>query len=72
MLISGHIIGQYYSQIKQMEGGIIAINLLQGPSLIVSLLRQFFWGASTSSYQVEGKITNNDWHFFTTSEKIKK
>ena len=30
------------------------------------------WGASTSSYQVEGEITNNDWHFFTTSEKIKK
>ena len=30
------------------------------------------WGSSTSSYQVEGGITNNDWHFFTTSEKIKK
>ena len=33
---------------------------------------KFLWGASTSSYQVEGGITNNDWHFFTTSEKIKK
>ena len=29
------------------------------------------WGSSTSSYQVEGGITNNDWHFFTTSENIK-
>ena len=33
---------------------------------------KFLWGSSTSSYQVEGGITNNDWHFFTTSEKIKK
>ena len=33
---------------------------------------EFLWGASTSSYQAEGGITNNDWHFFTTSEKIKK
>ena len=32
----------------------------------------FFWGAATSSYQVEGGITNNDWHFFTTNEDIKK
>jgi beta-glucosidase/6-phospho-beta-glucosidase/beta-galactosidase len=32
----------------------------------------FLWGASTSSYQVEGGITNNDWHYFTTSESIKK
>ena len=29
------------------------------------------WGASTSSYQVEGGITNNDWDFFTRSERIK-
>jgi beta-glucosidase len=36
------------------------------------LKNKFLWGASTSSYQVEGGITNNDWHFFTTSEKIKK
>ena len=33
---------------------------------------KFLWGSSTSSYQVEGGITNNDWHFFATSEKIKK
>jgi beta-glucosidase len=33
---------------------------------------QFLWGASTSSYQVEGGITNNDWHYFTTSEDIKQ
>ena len=33
---------------------------------------KFLWGASTSSYQVEGEITNNDWYFFTTSEKIKR
>src|SRR5207244_9594038 len=32
----------------------------------------FLWGASTSSYQVEGGITNNDWDFFTRSEPIKK
>ena len=30
-------------------------------------LQQFLWGASTSSYQVEGGIANNDWHYFTTS-----
>jgi beta-glucosidase len=36
------------------------------------LKNKFLWGASTSSYQVEGGITNNDWYFFTTSEKIKK
>jgi beta-glucosidase len=35
------------------------------------LKNKFLWGASTSSYQVEGGITNNDWHFFTTSENIK-
>jgi beta-glucosidase len=32
----------------------------------------FFWGASTSSYQVEGGIMNNDWDFFTRSDLIKK
>jgi beta-glucosidase len=32
----------------------------------------FLWGASTSSYQVEGGITNNDWDYFTTSEGIKR
>jgi beta-glucosidase len=31
----------------------------------------FLWGASTSSYQVEGGITNNDWDFFARSEPIK-
>jgi beta-glucosidase/6-phospho-beta-glucosidase/beta-galactosidase len=31
----------------------------------------FLWGVATSSYQVEGGITNNDWDFFTTSEPIK-
>jgi beta-glucosidase len=34
--------------------------------------QQFLWGTSTSSYQVEGGITNNDWNYFTTSEDIKK
>ena len=34
--------------------------------------QQFLWGASTSSYQVEGGITNNDWNYFTTSENIKQ
>jgi beta-glucosidase len=32
----------------------------------------FLWGASTSSYQVEGGITNNDWDYFTTSEDIRR
>ncbi|MGB6532264.1 MAG: family 1 glycosylhydrolase [Candidatus Nitrosopolaris sp.] len=32
----------------------------------------FLWGASTSSYQVEGGITNNDWSHFTTSELIRR
>jgi beta-glucosidase/6-phospho-beta-glucosidase/beta-galactosidase len=33
---------------------------------------QFLWGAATSSYQVEGGITNNDWDFFAKSEPIRK
>jgi beta-glucosidase len=33
--------------------------------------KQFLWGVSTSSYQTEGGIFNNDWHFFTTSNAIK-
>jgi beta-glucosidase len=36
------------------------------------LQSNFLWGASTSSYQVEGGISNNDWDFFTRDEKIKK
>jgi beta-glucosidase/6-phospho-beta-glucosidase/beta-galactosidase len=32
----------------------------------------FLWGTSTASYQVEGGITNNDWHYFITSEVIRK
>jgi beta-glucosidase len=35
-------------------------------------LQKFLWGASTSSYQVEGGIINNDWNYFTTSEDIKQ
>ncbi|MGA9317709.1 MAG: hypothetical protein WBV84_06600 [Nitrososphaeraceae archaeon] len=31
----------------------------------------FLWGAATSSYQVEGGVTNNDWDFFTRSEKVR-
>jgi beta-glucosidase len=34
--------------------------------------RKFIWGVATSSYQTEGGITNNDWHFFTTSDPIRK
>lgn len=30
------------------------------------------WGVATSSYQTEGGITNNDWHYFTTTDPIKK
>ncbi len=33
--------------------------------------KQFLWGVSTSSYQTEGGILNNDWHFFTTCNAIK-
>jgi beta-glucosidase len=32
----------------------------------------FLWGSATSSYQVEGGITNNDWDFFTSSDSIKR
>ncbi|HYA85066.1 MAG TPA: hypothetical protein VEH06_16705, partial [Candidatus Bathyarchaeia archaeon] len=35
-------------------------------------IAHFLWGASTSSYQVEGGITNNDWDYFTTSEDIRR
>lgn len=30
------------------------------------------WDAGTSSYQVEGGITNNDWDYFTREEQIKQ
>ncbi|HLM20115.1 MAG TPA: family 1 glycosylhydrolase, partial [Propionibacteriaceae bacterium] len=30
----------------------------------------FLWGTATAGYQVEGGITNNDWHFFTTNPSI--
>ena len=35
------------------------------------LLILSFGVPATSSYQVEGGITNNDWSYFTTSEPIK-
>jgi beta-glucosidase/6-phospho-beta-glucosidase/beta-galactosidase/lysophospholipase L1-like esterase len=34
--------------------------------------KDFFWGAATAGYQVEGGIENNDWHVFTTSPAIKR
>jgi beta-glucosidase len=34
--------------------------------------QKFLWGAATSSYQTEGEISNNDWHYFTTSNPIQK
>ena len=37
-----------------------------------ALPKTFLWGVSTSSYQVEGGITNNDWDFFTRSQQINK
>lgn len=37
-----------------------------------ALPKTFLWGVSTSSYQVEGDITNNDWDFFTRSLHISK
>ncbi|HJT49912.1 MAG TPA: family 1 glycosylhydrolase [Nitrososphaeraceae archaeon] len=33
---------------------------------------KFLWGVATSSYQVEGGISNNDWHYFTRSDSIQK
>ena len=33
---------------------------------------KFLWGAATSSYQVEGGISNNDWDYFVRSDPIKK
>ena len=37
-----------------------------------ALPKTFLWGVSTSSYQVEGDITNNDWDFFTRSKQINR
>ena len=34
--------------------------------------KDFYWGAATAGYQVEGGIANNDWHVFTTSPAIKR
>ncbi len=31
----------------------------------------FLWGAATAAYQVEGGITNTDWHIFTTTKAIR-
>ncbi|HZD34618.1 MAG TPA: family 1 glycosylhydrolase [Nitrososphaeraceae archaeon] len=36
------------------------------------LTKTFLWGVSTSSYQVEGDIKNNDWDYFTRSQEISK
>jgi beta-glucosidase len=33
---------------------------------------KFLWGVATSSYQIEGGISNNDWDYFTRSDAIKK
>jgi beta-glucosidase/6-phospho-beta-glucosidase/beta-galactosidase len=33
---------------------------------------KFLWGVATSSYQVEGGISNNDWDYFARSGPIKK
>lgn len=33
--------------------------------------KHFLWGASTSSYPVEGGISNNDWDYFARSEEIR-
>jgi beta-glucosidase len=36
------------------------------------LSKTFLWGVSTSSYQVEGDIKNNDWDYFTRSQQINR
>ena len=33
--------------------------------------QHFLWGTSTSSYQVEGGITNNDWDYFTRTPEVR-
>jgi beta-glucosidase/6-phospho-beta-glucosidase/beta-galactosidase len=38
---------------------------------MMKITNSFLWGVATSSYQVEGGITNSDWSLFTTSEEIK-
>lgn len=50
------------NEIKHEEKGGATDRMKEGP---------FLWGAATSSYQVEGGITNNDWDFFTRSEKVR-
>ena len=35
-------------------------------------LNKFLWAVANSSYQVEGRISNNDWDYFTRSNAIKK
>jgi beta-glucosidase len=32
---------------------------------------KFLWGVSTSAYQVEGGVTDNDWNYFAGSREIK-
>lgn len=34
--------------------------------------QHFLWGAATSSYQVEGGITNNDWYYFARLPGIRR
>jgi beta-glucosidase len=56
----------------------VSINIKAGryrltdQSAMKALPKTFLWGVSTSSYQVEGGITNNDWDFFTRSQQINK
>src|SRR5947209_1828322 len=34
-------------------------------------MSRFLWGAATSSYQVEGGISGNDWDYYTRSDAIR-
>ena len=45
---------------------------MKNENSMIGGLSNFVWGVATSSYQVEGGITNNDWDFFTRCEAIRK
>jgi beta-glucosidase/6-phospho-beta-glucosidase/beta-galactosidase len=40
--------------------------------IVIDSELKFLWGVSTSAYQVEGGISNNDWDYFVRSGTIKK
>lgn len=51
---------------------ILPLKLRQDYSDLPRFPDDFLWGVGTSAYQVEGNITRNDWHVFTTTPEIKE